>query len=144
MVFRWSPWYGRRYFLDKMTLKELVWAYATYPAIQCYALLALLSAVFVLLKADWAVQGAGLAVAALAAVVIYPLVWYLLHRFVLHGRYLYRFPQTAALWKRIHYDHHTDPNDLEGLMEAVYGPVPVGLGQAALMSLKATVHYLQD
>ena len=46
---------------------------------------------------------------ALVTVVAYPLVWYLLHRFVLHGSFLYRSRWTAALWKRIHFDHHRDP-----------------------------------
>ena len=35
-----TPWSGRKYFLDKMTLRELVWAYLTYPAIQAYVVLA--------------------------------------------------------------------------------------------------------
>ncbi len=124
MVFRWSPWHGRKYFLDKMTLRELVVAYTTYPAIQCYALLCVISSGATV----WWTQGPQdlwrLAVAALAAVLIYPLVWYLLHRFVLHGRFLYRLPQTAALWKRIHYDHHTDPNDLGVLFGALLTTLP--------------------
>ena len=64
------------------------------------------------------------AAAAAAAVLGYPLVWYLLHRYVLHGRLLYRFPQTAALWKRIHFDHHQDPNDLGVLFGALYTTLP--------------------
>ena len=39
MSFLPTPWSGRRYFLDKMPLRDLVWAYVTYPAIQIYALL---------------------------------------------------------------------------------------------------------
>jgi sterol desaturase/sphingolipid hydroxylase (fatty acid hydroxylase superfamily) len=37
---------------------------------------------------------------------------------------LYRFPQTAALWKRIHFDHHQDPNDLGVLFGALYTTLP--------------------
>nr|WP_279347189.1 sterol desaturase family protein [Govania unica] len=55
---------------------------------------------------------------------VYPLAWYLLHRFVLHGRYLFRSKLTAAVWKRIHYDHHQDPHDLEVLFGALYTTLP--------------------
>ena len=72
----------------------------------------------------WGERLLPLAVAAVAAVVVYPLVWYLLHRFVLHGRYLYKLPQTAAVWKRIHFDHHQDPNDLGVLFGALYTTLP--------------------
>lgn len=121
MILRWSPWYGRKYFLDKMTLRELVWAYVTYPAIQVYALLFVVSTG---LAVCWGERLLPLAVSAVAAVVVYPLVWYLLHRFVLHGRYLYKLPQTAAVWKRIHFDHHQDPNDLGVLFGALYTTLP--------------------
>ena len=29
-----------------------------------------------------------------------------MHRYLLHSRFLFRHQMTAALWKRIHYDHH--------------------------------------
>ena len=121
MVFRWSPWHGRKYFLDKMDLRELVVAYFTFPAIQAYIVLAVVTAGLAihLMAGPWP-----LVVAALAAVLVYPAVWYLLHRWVLHGRLLYRFPQTAALWKRIHFDHHQDPNDLGVLFGALYTTLP--------------------
>ena len=121
MVFHWSPWHGRKYFLDKMDLRELVVAYFTYPAIQAYILVAVVSAGAAL---AWMESPWPLAAAAAAAVLIYPLVWYLLHRYVLHGRLLYHFPQTSALWKRIHFDHHQDPNDLGVLFGALYTTLP--------------------
>ncbi len=121
MLFARTPWSGRKYFLDKMTLRELVWAYVTYPAIQIYALL---SVVGIALTAYWGGEPLALAAAVVATILVYPLVWYLLHRFVLHGRTLYRFPQTAALWKRIHFDHHQDPNDLGVLFGALYTTLP--------------------
>ena len=125
MSFVPTPWSGQKYFLDKMSLRDLVWAYVTYPAIQIYALLA---AVGLGLAAYWGAQGSagplGLLAAVAATLLIYPLVWYLLHRWVLHGRVLYRFPRTAALWKRIHFDHHQDPNDLGVLFGALYTTLP--------------------
>ncbi len=121
MLISRTPWSGRKYFLDKMTLRELVWAYVTYPAIQAYALLTLVSAG---LAAYWGGQPLAMAAAVAATLLVYPVVWYVLHRFVLHGRLLYRFPQTAALWKRIHFDHHRDPNDLGVLFGSLYTTLP--------------------
>jgi sterol desaturase/sphingolipid hydroxylase (fatty acid hydroxylase superfamily) len=142
VLFASSSWSGRRYFLDKMTLRELVWAYATYPAIQVYALL---SVVGLGLAIYWGGSLPRLLAAVAATLLVYPLVWYLLHRYMLHGRLLYRFPQTASLWKRIHFDHHQDPNDLGVLFGALYTTLPTilmvtlplgwligGLGAAAL------------
>ncbi len=121
MILRWGPWHGRKYFLDKMTLRELIGAYLTYYAIQVYLLLCVVSTGLALywLETPWRS-----AVAAVAAVVVYPLAWYLLHRLVLHGRWLYRSPHTAGLWKRIHFDHHRDPNDLGVLFGALYTTLP--------------------
>jgi len=62
--------------------------------------------------------------AVVAALLVYPLVWYLLHRFVLHGQFLYRSPITAGLRKGIHYDHHQDPNDLRVLFGALQTALP--------------------
>jgi sterol desaturase/sphingolipid hydroxylase (fatty acid hydroxylase superfamily) len=121
VLFAQGPWRGRRYFLDKMTLRDLVRAYVTHPAIQAYAGLGLGGVVLTL---RWAESFRPLAAAALAAVLVYPLVWYLLHRFVLHGSFLYRSPLTAAVWKRIHFDHHQDPNDLAVLFGALYTTLP--------------------
>src|SRR5690606_38467083 len=66
----------------------------------------------------------GIAVAVALGLIIYPLVWYTLHRWVLHGRYLYRDRRTAALWKRIHFDHHQDPYDLRVLFGALHTTLP--------------------
>ena len=104
-----------------MTLRELVWAYVTYPAIQFYALLCVLGiAVAAFAGGDPLALGA----AVLATLLIYPLVEYLLHRFVLHSRSLYKRSSTSALWKRIHFDHHLDPNDLGVLFGAPYTTLP--------------------
>lgn len=116
-----TPWSGRKYFLDKMTLRELVWAYLTNPAIRAYVVLAVVCVGFAIYCGGAPLR---LLAAVVATLLVYPLVEYLLHRFLLHGRLLYRFPQTAALWKRIHFDHHQDPSDLGVLFGALYTTLP--------------------
>jgi sterol desaturase/sphingolipid hydroxylase (fatty acid hydroxylase superfamily) len=116
------PGFWRRaHHLDKMTLKELVIAYVQYPAIVAYALLSLLA--IGLYFADPAPIVPTLAAIALSALV-YPLVWYMLHRWVLHSRWMFKVAPLAATWKRIHYDHHQDPNHLEVLFGALYTTLP--------------------
>ena len=116
-------WDGRKHHLDKMSLPDLVRAYFAYPAIQVYLILgvvlAAVAAAYSNSTAAWQIP-----VAVLATIVVYPLVWYLLHRFVLHGEYLYKNSVTAPVWKRIHFDHHQDPNDLGVLFGALYTTLP--------------------
>ncbi len=114
-------WHGRSYDLGRMTLPELWAAYLTYPAINLYAALALLSGAYALLTLRHWQQ---LVLPVLAVLVIYPLVWYGLHRYVLHGRWLYRMRWSAALWKRIHFDHHQDPHKLEVLFGSPLNTLP--------------------
>jgi sterol desaturase/sphingolipid hydroxylase (fatty acid hydroxylase superfamily) len=116
-----TTWRGRSFDLGRMTLAELLQAYATYYAIQVYAGLAVLAlAATTVLAEGWV----GPAIAAAAIILLYPVVWYLLHRFVLHGEFLYRWPATAPLWKRIHFDHHQDPHRLEVLFGALSTTLP--------------------
>ena len=115
-------WDGRKHYLDKTTLGDLVRAYAAYPTIQAYVVLALIAAGAVI--AQWPAPVGGVAAAVVATIAVYPLIWYLLHRYVLHGRYLYKWVGTAAMWKRIHYHHHQDPNDLGVLFGALYTTLP--------------------
>ena len=114
-------WHGRSYDLGRMTLPELWRAYLTYPAINLYFVLAVFSGGAAIFTARpwW-----HLILPSLAVFPVYPLVWYGLHRFVLHGRFLYRMQWSAALWKRIHFDHHQDPHKLEVLFGAPYNTVP--------------------
>ncbi|WP_448586751.1 sterol desaturase family protein [Thermaurantiacus sp.] len=105
-----------------MSFRELVTAYFQHYAIRAYLVLSALA-----LGAAAMVPPASLAggvAAVIAAVVLYPLIWYLLHRFVLHGRWMWRFPFLARTWKRIHYDHHQDPNHLEVLFGALHTTLP--------------------
>ncbi|MFQ5671586.1 MAG: sterol desaturase family protein [Nitrospinales bacterium] len=114
-------WKGQKHYLNKMTLADLVAAYFAYPAIQAYLSLTAVSIGLTLL---WAKDIGAIVLSVGAAVVIYGLVWYLLHRFILHGQFLYKSPRTAALWKRIHFDHHQDPNDLGVLFGALHTTLP--------------------
>ena len=100
--------------LGRMTLGELVVSYATYPSVLLYAALAIGAAAGAV--GLGALQAPLRLVATIAAtLVIFPFYEYALHRFVLHNRALYKSPLTADVWKRIHYDHHQDPNRLDVL-----------------------------
>src|SRR3546814_16574941 len=104
-----------------MTLRDLVVAYFQYPAIIAYLALAAVAA------AVWVYNPAP-TVPTIAAIVIsillYPLVWYALHRWVLHSNWMFKVPFLAGTWKRIHYDHHQDPNHLEVLFGALHTTLP--------------------
>lgn len=121
--------------LDAMSLRELWAAYLCHATVQVYIVLTAISAA---LCSFYATTLLPLIICAVLAAVIYPLVWYLLHRFVLHGRFLYRFPYTASLWKRIHFDHHRDPHDLDVL----FGALPTTLPTIALATMP--IGYLVD
>lgn len=116
-----SSWRGRSYDLGRMSFAELWQAYWTYPAIRLYLVLGMLSVA----GAFWLAAGwlPSLAAAALA-VLVYPLAEYSIHRFILHARFLYKTPLTAALWKRIHFDHHQDPHDLKVLFGSPANTLP--------------------
>ena len=113
--------WAQSHYLNRMTLRELVTAYFQHYAIRVYLGLAV-AAVAV---AAWypPTLGAGIAAAAFA-VFVFPLVWYGLHRFVLHGRWMWKSKLLSPTWKRIHYDHHQDPNSLEVLLGAPWTTLP--------------------
>jgi sterol desaturase/sphingolipid hydroxylase (fatty acid hydroxylase superfamily) len=113
--------WNKSHYLDRMTFKELVAAYFQYYAIQAYLLLSAISIYFAVQNPPTPVQGL---FAGGLAVVAYPLAWYVLHRWVLHSRWMYKSPLTASTWKRIHFDHHQDPNHLEVLFGALYTTLP--------------------
>lgn len=113
--------WNRSHHLDRMTFRELVVAYFQHYTIQTYLLLALIAAGVVIWHPAPLAQ---LAASVIVAILIYPLVWYSLHRWVLHSQWMYKTPLTAGVWKRIHYDHHQDPNHLEVLFGALYTTLP--------------------
>jgi sterol desaturase/sphingolipid hydroxylase (fatty acid hydroxylase superfamily) len=111
----------REHHLDKMTLRELVVAYFQYPAIIAYLALSVAAiGLFAWRPASLLPTLAAILVASL----VYPLFWYLLHRWVLHSRWMFKVPLLASTWKRIHYDHHQDPNHLEVLFGALHTTLP--------------------
>ena len=113
--------WNRSHYLDRMTLKELTVAYFQYPAIIAYLILAAVGiSVWAWRPAAPVQTAASIAIALL----IYPLAWYVLHRWVLHSRWMWKVKLLAPTWKRIHYDHHQDPNHLEILFGALHTTLP--------------------
>ncbi len=113
--------WAKEHHLDRMTLRELVVAYFQYPAIMGYlACAAVAIGLYVRHPAPLLPTLASIGI----AVMVYPLVWYCLHRWVLHSRWMFKVPLLAATWKRIHYDHHQDPNRLEILFGALHTTLP--------------------
>ena len=121
MVIGYKAWKEQAYLLDRMTLRDLSKAFFTYPGVQIYLALVAVLAVYVALTMDSLVPHL-LTVAAV--IVIYPLVWYVLHRWVLHSQLLYKSEWTAALWKRIHFDHHQNPGDMAVLFGGLHTTLP--------------------
>ncbi|MFL6733136.1 MAG: sterol desaturase family protein [Sphingomicrobium sp.] len=104
-----------------MTLKELWIAYFQYPAIIAYIAL---SAACVAVWFEYPASGLQTLTSVAAIILAYPLVWYALHRWVLHSNWMFKVPFLASTWKRIHYDHHQDPNHLEVLFGALHTTLP--------------------
>ena len=112
---------GRSFDLGKMNLRQLWVAYLTYPTILLYFALIIVSfGTAARYFAGWAPT----LIAILAVVAVYPLAWYRLHRYVLHGHLLYKNRWTASLWKRIEFDHHQDPHLLDVLFGAPVTTLP--------------------
>jgi sterol desaturase/sphingolipid hydroxylase (fatty acid hydroxylase superfamily) len=116
----------REHHLDKMTFRELVVAYFQYPAIIAYLTLSVAAIGFYI----WRPAPLAPTLFAIAAAsLVYPLFWYLIHRYILHSRWMWKVPLLASTWKRIHYDHHQDPNHLEVLFGALHTTLPtIALG----------------
>lgn len=120
MYARWRT-NGRSFDLGRMTVRDLLVAYGTHPAVHLY----LAGAALALgLAVRFSVSPWPALLAALATGLAYPVAWYAIHRFILHSRFLYRFPLTAALWKRIHFDHHQDPYRMDVLFGSPINTLP--------------------
>lgn len=121
LMFRFGFWKDRTHNLAKMTLGDLVRAYACYPTVHAYFGLTL-ACLYLAYRwfEGWLPLVASVALSALA----YPFAEYALHRWVLHSQLLYRSPRTAKVWKRIHFDHHQDPHNLVVLFGALHTTVP--------------------
>lgn len=112
---------GRSFDLGKMNLRQLWMAYLTYPTILLYFGLIVICAVLGLRLNPDTFQ---IVVPAITVVIVYPIAWYMIHRFILHGQWLYRNRLTAGLWKRIHFDHHQDPHLLDVLFGSPLNTIP--------------------
>jgi sterol desaturase/sphingolipid hydroxylase (fatty acid hydroxylase superfamily) len=119
-------WRERHCPLDRMTLRQVLAVYVRHPAVWAYVGLLAASVVLVglLRPLSPGTSPLGLAGAAALAFLLYPAIEYLLHRFLLHARFLYRMPLTVDLWRRIHYDHHSDPDNLQVLFGALPTTLP--------------------
>ncbi|MCY1017953.1 sterol desaturase family protein [Pyxidicoccus sp. MSG2] len=113
---------NRKHNLDRMTLGDLVYSFFTYYAVVAYIAVGITSFV---LAVKWLDNPVRMLLTMLATSLAFPLGWYLVHRNILHGRFLYKSPLTAAMWKRVHFDHHQDPNDLRVLFGALGNTLPL-------------------
>ena len=112
---------GRSFDLGKMNLSQLWVAYLTHSTILLYfALIIVCFTGSFLYFSGWLTT----LVAIAAVILVYPFAWYILHRYVLHGHLLYKNRWTAALWKRIHFDHHQDPHLLNVLFGSPLTTIP--------------------
>ncbi|MEO1252710.1 MAG: sterol desaturase family protein [Pseudomonadota bacterium] len=117
----YKAWKAEEYLLNRMTFNDLVRAYVTYPGIQVYAAIILAClGVVIFTASSFLPVVAALAVGAL----IFPISWYVTHRFILHGSWMYKTPFLAGFWKRVHYDHHRFPNDLAVLFGGLHTTIP--------------------
>lgn len=116
-----APIWSRSHYLNKMSLRDLVAAYFQYYTIQVYLVIAAIAVGVAIWQPTTIVRGAA---AAAFVVAIYPLVWYGIHRYVMHSSWMMKSPLTARTWKRIHYDHHQDPNHLEILFGSLSSELP--------------------
>jgi hypothetical protein len=125
-VVRFGFWAGSKYNLARMSMRDLVYAYFTHYAVAAYFILSVACLVLaVAWMPAWAAGDIALVVASgIAAMIVYPAVWYGLHRWVLHSELGYRSPLLARVWKRTHFDHHQDPHDLGVLFGALYTTLP--------------------
>ncbi len=124
----YKAWKGEEYLLNRMTFEDLVRAYVTYPAIQAYVALVIISIAFGAVTTKAPLQ---FILAIGAGALLFPIAWYVIHRFVLHGSWMYKSPLLAKLWKRVHYDHHRYPNDLSVLFGGLHTTLPTILLAAA-------------
>jgi sterol desaturase/sphingolipid hydroxylase (fatty acid hydroxylase superfamily) len=110
-----------------MTMRELTTVYVQHPTVLTYGALLAASVSLAISLSDGPLRARAFQIAVPAAVagLVYPFAEYVLHRFLLHSAFLYRSPLTVSLWRRIHYDHHADPDDLRVLFGALHTTLPV-------------------
>jgi len=117
----YKAWKAEEYLLNRMTFDDLVRAYVTYPGIQVYA--GMVAVCLIIVAATFNAVVPTL-LALVAGALVFPISWYVTHRFILHGSWMYKTPHLAGFWKRVHYDHHRFPNDLSVLFGGLHTTVP--------------------
>ncbi len=68
-----------------------------------------------------------------AVVILYPVLEYLLHRYILHCLAFSRVPFLAAAWYRLHYGHHSNLSDTHIILANPPSIIAVALASAALI-----------
>jgi sterol desaturase/sphingolipid hydroxylase (fatty acid hydroxylase superfamily) len=121
--------WDRTHHLGRMGLSDLIRAYVTHYAVIVYLLLAAAS---IAAFSRWPAPPLATLASVLLVTFAYPLIWYVLHRWVLHSQWMFKVPALAGVWKRIHYDHHMEPDRLEILFGALHTTLPTLLVVAAL------------
>ena len=124
----YKAWKDEEYILNRMDFNDLFRAYVTYPAIQVYAFVIVATLILGVVTMTSPLRF--LAACGVGAL-LFPFAWYFVHRFVLHGSWMYKSPYLASLWKRVHYDHHRFPNDLSVLFGGLHTTLPTILFVAA-------------
>lgn len=115
--------------------KEFMLIFLSHYAVSIYVVLAVITGIWgIWVRHSWWQFLGSLALVA----ILYPTVEFCLHRFVLHGRYLYKSSLTSALWRRLHYDHHRDPSDMSVLIGAPYTTIP------AILAITLPLGFLFD
>jgi sterol desaturase/sphingolipid hydroxylase (fatty acid hydroxylase superfamily) len=125
-----GSFWTRSHYLDRMTLRDLVIAYFQHYTIVVYLGLAAASLVVFAMFPTTPGVAVECCVFAWAA---FHTAWFFIHRFIMHGHWMFKIPALASTWKRIHYDHHVDPNHLEVLFGALGHTLPT----VALASIPA-------
>lgn len=121
LLIGYKAWKENDYLLNRMTFDDLIRAYVTYPGMQIYAAMVIIAVGTALWTVDdWLMM----LVAFGAGALVFPISWYVTHRFILHGSWMYKTPFLAKFWKRVHYDHHRFPNDLSVLFGGLHTTVP--------------------
>jgi sterol desaturase/sphingolipid hydroxylase (fatty acid hydroxylase superfamily) len=72
---------------------------------------------------------------AVGVLIAFPILEYLIHRYVLHNISLCRSALTAPIWWRIHYRHHSEPSDAGVILGAPWSLTSAVLIAAAMIAV---------
>lgn len=119
---QWGETYGK---VRTMTTAEFFAAYFSHHGVAVYSALAV---VFAVLAAFTVTNWMQVVLPPLLVLLAYPLIEFTVHKYILHNRAFYKHRETAAFWRRVHYDHHMNPNNLKVLFGALWTTLPLVLG----------------